>query len=422
MDYSKVKKATDDSVVDILLGEYDISEIPGNLTEGWLEVLCSEVKFDCYFHKYNESKKLYVFLDNGRQIGKVCFNRWSWYPFLDGSMLNIDDPMYVQYPTIMASWYYGTNDINYRPLVCDIVSEFVKIYGFEEIVFYGSSAGGTCAIACACMMPNTQAIAINPQIKLSIDINAANFEKTSGMKLSEDKLRRDELVQQIKESKSIFLITSNIYSERDQIHKRYLFGQYGLECPDEEFVQLDDNLLLWNTKSDSGNQKKNHIAMDIPIICRVLIRLSDKLHKNEVNEELIEEYHLFAYLWNEIAQLSSGRYKRVIDESYVENMLKAFIESSDDTYILGAGIWGKTLFSRCDSLGIKVSGFSVSDEYVEETKKASNVEVKALSDLDPHSDCLIISTTKTALFKEINERKLRSLALPEWYFRQISGT
>ena len=41
---------------------------------------------------------------------KQVFSRWSYYKFLNGSMLNIADPMLELYPELKLGWYVNFHE------------------------------------------------------------------------------------------------------------------------------------------------------------------------------------------------------------------------------------------------------------------------------------------------------------------------
>lgn len=58
---------------------------------------------------------------------------------MNGSILNIDDPMCKLNRKLELGWYYGTETENYCDYVVDIVEIFAKQNGFKDIVFFASS-------------------------------------------------------------------------------------------------------------------------------------------------------------------------------------------------------------------------------------------------------------------------------------------
>ncbi|MGN0325198.1 MAG: hypothetical protein ACI4DW_02720 [Lachnospiraceae bacterium] len=118
------------------------------IPNGRIVIQYDNVDFDCLFvHK--ECKKLYVLLNGSRPVGtSPVFKRWSWYTFMDGSVLNIDDPMCRDFPNLMLGWYWGNANKSYRHDVVEIVKVFAEKYQFSDIVFYASSGGDCCNSLC----------------------------------------------------------------------------------------------------------------------------------------------------------------------------------------------------------------------------------------------------------------------------------
>ena len=114
----------------IAFGEYNV------IPEGRFKLLHGDVSFDCLFKK-GEGKRLFVFLSGAKTTASVEFKRWSYYNLIDGSMLNIADPMYQLNKELMLGWYYGTRTDDFRVRIVDIVKKTAALLGLEnkDIVF-----------------------------------------------------------------------------------------------------------------------------------------------------------------------------------------------------------------------------------------------------------------------------------------------
>lgn len=159
------------------------------LTNGRMIIDCNGISFDCFFH-YKPSETLYVFLNGALTQKRPQFARWSYYKFLDGSVLNIADPMYAIYDNLLLGWYYGNNDFNLRLYVAEIVKKIAGKIGiaYKNIIFYGSSGGGAAVIECASYIEGAKAVAINPQVVLAEYSYASEFEEITHNDLTEDHL------------------------------------------------------------------------------------------------------------------------------------------------------------------------------------------------------------------------------------------
>lgn len=117
------------------------------------------------------------------------FNRWSYYPWLNGGVLSISDPMYNRFEDLKLGWYYGTEQENFRIKIVELVETIADKLNISniEIVFFSSSGGASAAIECAALLPRATAMVINPQLVLKEWYYASDFEKVTGIDLSEDK-------------------------------------------------------------------------------------------------------------------------------------------------------------------------------------------------------------------------------------------
>lgn len=126
---------------------------------------------------------LYVFLNDmfphAGFAHKTHFSKWSNYKFLNGSVLNIADPMCQIYEGLRLGWYYGNMDFSLRIYVSEIVklvAEKMEVSN-DHIIFYGSSDGSAAVIECASHIEYTKAVSINPQIALFKHFYAHDFER-----------------------------------------------------------------------------------------------------------------------------------------------------------------------------------------------------------------------------------------------------
>lgn len=114
-----------------------------NAPDGRFVIPYKTIDFDCLFKRNYESNRLYVIFSGERPANSPpVFKRWSYYKYMNGNMLNIDDPMCKLNRKLRLGWYYGTETENYCDYVVDMVEIFAKQNGFKDIVFLASSGGG----------------------------------------------------------------------------------------------------------------------------------------------------------------------------------------------------------------------------------------------------------------------------------------
>lgn len=157
------------------------------LDNGRFEIEFKGINFKCVFvHK--ENAPLYVLFNGAKVGGNTFLSRWSYYSFSNGSMLNIEDPMFDLYSDLNLGWYYGNSEKSYREIIAELVKEIAKKINVanSEIIFAGSSGGGTVTIECASYIEGATAVAINPQVVLSEYGYSSKFTKITGINLNED--------------------------------------------------------------------------------------------------------------------------------------------------------------------------------------------------------------------------------------------
>lgn len=191
------------------------------LPDGRLDIQYGGINWECFFHN-NKKKALYVFLNgaiSGEGASVPILKRWSYYKFINGSMLNISDPMYRMNDNLLLGWYYGNKEMDLQQKVADLVVKIAGIIGVEQrnIIFVGSSGGGYASIACASRICGAGSIAINPQIVLREWAYSAEFTKIMDIDLTkEDKWHRNNLIYHLQNhNANRYLLFVNIRSSRD---------------------------------------------------------------------------------------------------------------------------------------------------------------------------------------------------------------
>jgi hypothetical protein len=144
MQFTGYKKNNSDKSLLTCKGTVELSEVKNIfLDNGHWKVSVNNKIFDIFYHEKQDSDTLYVFLNGSRAPGESpAFKRWSYFPLLNGSLLNIDDIMYQDFPDLWLGWYYGTNDTDYVDYVVEIAKTFQIKNNASKIVYFGSSGGG----------------------------------------------------------------------------------------------------------------------------------------------------------------------------------------------------------------------------------------------------------------------------------------
>jgi len=308
--------AYDKTLLDRGGGTLTVDRLSG-VHDGRFAVEYRNIRFECFFKRNIESDALYVVFSGSRPKGTdmPVFKRWSYYSCIDGSMLNIDDPMYVKYKNLNLGWYYGTEEECYCDDICLIVKEFAEQNGFGKIVFFASSGGGFAALYCACRIQGSYAMVINAQIKPSLyKPDADRFEKVCGIDLKkEDRFFRNDLAELIKQNnESRFLIVTNSASKEDAVQLDHLCGVLDTEAG-YGLTRLKENVLSWVYEA---KHSAPHIAQEYPAMFFALEYL---LNHFDSAEQLEDIYLMFSEMWfthyklfNE-AKKAKNDYKQRVD-------------------------------------------------------------------------------------------------------------
>jgi hypothetical protein len=116
------------------------------------------------------NKKLFVMMPSAVERWRVrlpVFSRWTWASkgAFPGHVLCIADPTLEMREDFGLGWCLGTSAHPAIDEIEQVIVKFAKAKGIsnEDIVFWGSSAGGFAALALASRIAGTTAVAINAQ-------------------------------------------------------------------------------------------------------------------------------------------------------------------------------------------------------------------------------------------------------------------
>lgn len=297
------------------------------------------VTFEMMFHE-KRSQHLYVILNGARTSNYPEFKRWSWYPFIQGSMLNIADPMYAKFPNLKLGWYYGDSHLDYRGLVSEIIIKIANYLRIEskDIIIYGSSGGGAACIEVASLVgEGCTSIAINPQIYLR---NFATFNEfaleTSNSEL-EDNYHRIDSSYWIKQyPKNNFIFIENIASNEDRKDIVALSKEFGFQV--EYGLTICKNIITWLYDARTF---RPHDSQEDFYIHWFIVNLKNVFQIVD-NEEINRQkrlYLLISEIWNKKwemqLQIESEKKKVIgINSEFVEifNQKDIYIKSNSDRF------------------------------------------------------------------------------------------
>lgn len=268
-----------------------------NIPNGRFRIIYQKVKFECLFN-YQKGNSLFVVFSGSRTIQPPEFKRWSWYNCFSGSMLSIADPMYYDNGKLGIGWYYGTEEVNYRQYLVDIVNAICKYLKISNnnLYFYASSGGCAAAINCAGLMDGSTAIAINPQIYLNEYFYSDRFKLLTNIDLSlPDKYHRNDLSYFIKEKRnSFYLLIENIASNDDQI--QFFRLQKELNINLKYGIQKFDNLGIWLYEASTI---ASHNAQENQTIMKIIMQLCVDYRNLDSWVGITKNYLYFTELWRD---------------------------------------------------------------------------------------------------------------------------
>lgn len=247
------------------LEEYTIDiDCITELHNGRLYARYKGYQFRSFFYR-KDSKFLFVILNGALTGRKPQFNRWSYYSFLDGSVLDIADPMYERYDNLELGWYYGTDEENLRIYLTEYVKKISDFLHVEhaDIIFLGSSGGGAAALECVNYFQGAIAISINPQVQLCDYSYAHKFEDITRVSLTTDNWYRADGIYQLKQGKHILLI--NLRSEYDMDQLRKICDELGIAV--KYGINKFSNLIVWIYDCDLGHYKSAHTLQENYCVC-----------------------------------------------------------------------------------------------------------------------------------------------------------
>jgi len=292
------------------------------------------------------SNKLVVSLCGGGRKNKAypLFTRWKYYNYLNANFLCIEDPMYNLYPQISdALWYYGDKEHWLINDVADIVRNAcsqLKI-SYSNLVFLGSSGGGTASIYLANLFEDSVAIALNPQYFLhswNPDITDF-FKKRLKINLFEQDNIFPRNYPKLLSSKSRFFLCENYLSEKDKLQFIPFFKQNSI--PIKYGINQYNNVVTW---IHATNGRKIHSSNPEKLEILLINYLNEELKSGGTIAQIssiscyLNEYLNIKYIGEFYKEKSKILNKFVLDS--IQQRILAYFEFSDPVYTkAGDGIF-----------------------------------------------------------------------------------
>lgn len=246
--------------------------------------------FECLFlrnKKRLKSKKLIISLGGGgrKPNSYPCFYRWKYMNFFnDANYLAIDDPSYERYPKVNhVCWYYGLdgNEILHKiHILIEKIKDILEIKN-EDIIFLGSSGGGSVSIQLANYFSGSTAIAFSPQFIFSLwHEKVTKFFKSIGVDLTVQS--KNGLNVDCSNPKSKYFIVENLASDVDWESQYRHFCNAYKHKPQIGIYRLRENLWVWNHETKLKNLSM-HSANPEQLEC-ILIQsiLNDEIDPEKV--------------------------------------------------------------------------------------------------------------------------------------------
>lgn len=289
---------------------YEFDNIQNEDLHDRFAIKYKNIVFDCQMNlpsSEKQKKTLFVIFSGSRNDGDPVpvFKRWSYYPFCDGYVLNIADPLLSIHRNLKLGWYYGTKNESYIEYISVIIKKIQSLLGIEEndLFLFGSSGGGYVALHLSYYLNNATHIALNPQISIKDYKHILGFCRTLNLSLEDkDPLRRNETVDIICEKikTNRFFIIQNM---NDEEHcKKQLFPlmkklnvdklAYGMN-------QVNENMLVWVYDLNGG-----HSAQGDQVIFSYIVYMAERFASDNFRLLSFEDF-LFknvSYIWKDRRQ------------------------------------------------------------------------------------------------------------------------
>jgi poly(3-hydroxybutyrate) depolymerase len=155
------------------LGDFDSLDVfaAHPLRAGRFKVIVNGLPLDCLFLP-GGSPDLWVFFSGARQAqhgSRPLLQRWRWKDMFPGHALYVADPTFVGAPeSLVIGWYFGNAKTDGATAIAALVDHTARRLDVKSsrVFLYGSSAGGYGALSVGSRLPQSTAVAINPQTNI----------------------------------------------------------------------------------------------------------------------------------------------------------------------------------------------------------------------------------------------------------------
>lgn len=361
------------------------------LPNGKFETRVQGIHFKCCFH-HKRNKALYVFLNGAKEVGtELRYERWSYYPFINGSMLNIADPMFDYYPNLRLGWYYGTPKVNFRMILSELVMKVAELLDVRkrDIVFVGSSGGGASVIECAGYVEGAKAVAINPQIILQEHSYSSPFMQITGNDLIQKDIwnRENAIWHLMNRTDTQYILIVNLRSSADikQLQNickaKNIRMKYGLN--------IFDNLIVWIYDGNLGKRKNPHSVQEYYCIWFLIEHLISNVEDKKRLESDESLYRIINEFWYEHWD-QERKWMESVDE--LRNVFES-IHKKKETAIWGTGIKALQLskeFFQIDKENLFGIQYALDNDVKKRGKDFAGIPIMHPTDIISWKDVYII--------------------------------
>lgn len=147
----------------------NIDSLP--LTNGIYTLEYGDLTLDINLNLDKKSDYIYFCFAGAKPLDKGVpyFNRWTWSHIFHSNIVSISDPTLSNFNKLNIGWYLNKGEIDIYEKLAFFIRKIANKLGYSEnqMILYGSSAGGFASLKCAPYLPNARVISINPQTDIS---------------------------------------------------------------------------------------------------------------------------------------------------------------------------------------------------------------------------------------------------------------
>ncbi len=259
------------------------------LHDGTFTVSIDEGQFDCLLLR-KRPPRLFVLLSGAHDVERYPlpqFDRWSWSERYPGSVLCISDPtLYLAPKKLRIGWYVGNREHDWMEAMASLVKMLAGRLGISinDVICYGSSAGGFASLMLATRLGCATAVAINPQTDI-FQYSKRFVDEFLGVAF--EGARNDSLIDEMPTRFSAIAAFKNsvnakcliVQNTLDVTHFKKHFSPfcYAFECsPTKESVDAGRLITkLYHSESGHGAEPREMVPEIVDIAVQLSKRVTD---------------------------------------------------------------------------------------------------------------------------------------------------